>query len=351
MADSAQMGELSTLGRRSWTFVGVVLASAIIFFVLAQLSGLVVPLVIAAVLGILFVPLADWLDKYLPRSAAAGLVLVGLLALGYVVVLVTVNGVIDQASEIGTQIEAGLDALAEWLRGFGLSLGSPAETVGDIEDVVSNIVPGVASFVGGAFSSISAFIIGTFVAIFFLYFMLKDWDVLSGWVGSHLGVGGDVGAGIVEDTVWSMRTYFYVLTGSALVSAVLIGLAMGLLGLPLVFTVALVTFVTSYIPYLGAIFSGAFAFLIALGSGGIQDAVIVLVVILVVQNVIQPIVQTKFTEDALHLHPIVSFGSTIVGTALAGILGATLSAPVVAMLIGINKRLAEQKSPTVEPNT
>ncbi len=43
--------------------------------------------------------------------------------------------------------------------------------------------------------------------------------------------------------------------------------------------------------------------------------------ILVVQNVVQPIVQTKFTKDALDLHRSSRFGSTIVGTALAGILG------------------------------
>jgi predicted PurR-regulated permease PerM len=351
MSDPLPADGLGSLGRRSWTFVGVVIAAAIIYLVFAQLSGLVVPLVVAAVLGILFVPLVDWGDQYIPRSVSAGLVLVGLLALGYLTVVVTVNGVIDQAPEIGMQLQAGLEALAEWLRDLGLSVGNQAATVGELEEVLGNIVPGLASFVGGAFSSLSAFVIGTFVAIFFLYFVLKDWDELSGWVGGHLRVPDDVGSGIVEDTVWSMRTYFYVLTGSALVSAVIIGLAMGLLGLPLVFTVALVTFVTSYIPYLGAIFSGAFAFLIALGAGGIRDAVIVVVVILVVQNVVQPIVQTKFTKDALDLHPIVTFGSTIVGTALAGILGATLSAPIVAMLISINKRLAKHKEPAGEPSS
>ncbi len=351
MSDPPQADGLGSLGRRSWTFVGVVIAAAIIYWVFAQLSGLVVPLVVAAVLGILFVPLVDWGDQYIPRSVSAGLVLVGLLALGYLTVVVTVNGVIEQAPEIGVQIQAGLEALAEWLRDLGLSVGNQAATVGELEEVIANIVPGLASFVGGAFSSLSAFVIGTFVAIFFLYFVLKDWDELSGWVGGHLSVPRDVGAGVVDDAVWSMRTYFYVLTGSALVSAVIIGLAMGLLGLPLVFTVALVTFVTSYIPYLGAIFSGAFAFLIALGAGGIRDAVIVVVVILVVQNVVQPIVQTKFTKDALDLHPIVTFGSTIVGTALAGILGATLSAPIVAMLISINKRLAEHKNLTAESST
>lgn len=332
------------MGRAAWSFVGVVLAASIVYYVAAQLSGLFVPLVVAAVLGILFAPLTDWLNRWMPRALAAGLVLVALVALGYVVVLVTLNGVIEQAPEIGSQIQSGLEALARWLGDLGLTSGSEATTVLELEETLSGILPGLASFIGGAFSSLSAFVIGTFVAVFFLYFVLKDWDMLSGWVGGHLGVQEDVGAGMVEDTVWSMRTYFYVLTGSALVSGVLIGLAMVILGLPLAFTVALVTVVTSYIPYLGAIFSGAFAFLIALGAGGIEDAIIVLIVILVVQNVVQPIVQTKFTEDAMDLHPIVTFGSTIVGTALAGILGATLSAPVVAMLISINKRLSEHKN-------
>ena len=70
----------------------------------------------------------------------------------------------------------------------------------------------------------------------------------------------------------------------------------------------------------GAIISGAFAVLIALGSGGFGDAVIVLAVILVAQNVVQTIVQTKLTEGRLEMHPIVIFGSTIAGGALFGLL-------------------------------
>jgi putative heme transporter len=139
--------------------------------------------------------------------------------------------------------------------------------------------------------------------------------------------------------VWSMRQYFYVLTITAFVSAILIGGAMPVLGLPLGFTVAVVTFTTSYIPYLGAIFAGAFAFLIALGSGSITDTLILLAVILVVQNVVQPMLLVKLAQDRLDLHPIVVFGSTIVGAAFAGILGATLSAPVVAMVVRINQRV------------
>jgi predicted PurR-regulated permease PerM len=108
---------------------------------------------------------------------------------------------------------------------------------------------------------------------------------------------------------------------------------------PLAFTIALVTFVTSYVPYLGAIVSAAFAVLIALGSGGVLVAVIMLVVVLVVQNVVQPLMTNRMTASELNLHPVVAFGSTIVGAAIAGALGATLPAPVLAMIVKIYGRV------------
>ncbi|MDH4278885.1 MAG: AI-2E family transporter, partial [Acidimicrobiia bacterium] len=104
-----------------------------------------------------------------------------------------------------------------------------------------------------------------------------------------------------------------------------------------------VTFVTSYVPYLGAIFSGAFAVLIALGSTGTRDAIIMLLVILVVQNIVQTLMLTKLSSDLLNLHPIVNLASTIVGAAMAGLLGAMLSAPVVAIAIAVQQRLAAQR--------
>jgi len=114
---------------------------------------------------------------------------------------------------------------------------------------------------------------------------------------------------------------------------------MVVLDLPLAFTVALVTFVTSFIPYLGAILSGGFAVLVALGAGGLDDALIMLAVVLITQNVIQTLLLTKVTSDKLSLHPIVNLGSTIVGATIAGLVGATLSAPIVATLLAIRKRL------------
>jgi predicted PurR-regulated permease PerM len=70
-----------------------------------------------------------------------------------------------------------------------------------------------------------------------------------------------------------------------------------------------------------------------------------LVVILVVQNIVQTIVLVKLAGNALSLHPIVVLGATIIGAAVAGMLGAALSSPAVAVAILVRRRLAEASTP------
>lgn len=335
---------LVAFGRRSWAFVGVVIAAVILYVVLAGLSGLVIPLVVAAVVGTLFVPLVDKMAEHMQRKLAAGLVLIGLVVIGVGAVTVAIAGVVDQAPEIRDQLRAGLDTVRDWLEELGVDIGSAAELVEGAEDVVGGSVTGITAYLGTVFSSAAAFIGGTFVGLFILFYMLADWSEFTGWIGSHLGAPADLGAGVVDDATWSIRRYFYALTLTSLVTAVVIGAAATIIGVPLAFTIGLVTFVTSYVPYVGAFVSGAFAVLIALGAGGMSDALIILAVILVVQIVIQPLLQNRMTASELDLHPVVSFGSTIVGGALAGVLGATLSAPVLAMIIKIVDRVKHYRS-------
>ncbi len=338
---SAKRDRLTTLGIRSWAVVGIVAASVIIYAALAGLSGLVIPLVIAAVIGTLFVPLVDKISAHMPRKLAAAIVLIGLIIIGIGSVWVAVAGIADQTSEISDQLASGIDAARAWLVNLGIEPTSAQSMSDGVGDVAASSVSGLSSFFSTAFSSVSAFIAGTFVGLFLLFYILTDWDEFSTWLGSHLGVPKDLGAGMVEDATWSIRRYFYALTLTSLVTAVIVGGSAAAIGVPLAFTIGLITFITSYVPYIGAFISGAFAVLIALGAGGAGDAAVILVVILVVQMVIQPLLQNRMTASELDLNPVVSFGSTIVGGVFAGVLGAMLSAPVVAMIIKIIGRVRD----------
>ncbi len=336
---------LARVGVRGWLWVGVVAWAAIVYGALASISGLVLPLVVAAVIGALFAPLVTRLAGLgLPRRLAGVLVMVGLVAVFVVAIQVTVAGVVDQAPEIGRQLSAGVDAAAVWIEDSGIALDDGEALVEGASDVGSWLLRGVASSFQSVFSGTLAFLAGLLVGLFFLYYLLAEWDDLLHWLAGHLGVGPELGRGILVDATSAVRQYFFGLTVTSLIVAVIVGVTMLVLGLPLAGTIALVTLVTSYVPYLGAIFSGAFAFLIALGSGGPTEAVIVLVAVLVAQNLVQTVVQTKLTSDQLRIHPMVNFGSTIVGASLAGLVGATLSAPVVAIVLRTNQRLRTHRA-------
>jgi predicted PurR-regulated permease PerM len=282
---------------------------------------------------------ASALARVMPRQLASILVLLGIGVLAVFVIGVVVVGIIDQGPEILDQTQAAIDLGRNWLAEQGITVTLVDDVRDQISSFVDEVLPGLLSYVPSAFSGISSFLVSTFIALFILYFVLAEWDTLASWVGSNLGVPQDLGEGIVADATRSFRDYFYVLTLSSLPVALMVWVTALLLGVPLAFTIALITFVTSYVPYLGALVSSVFALLIAFGSGGIVPALIMLVVILIAQNVVQPIVQRQLERNALDLHPIVGFGSTIVGSVLFGILGATLSAPAVAMVMRVRDRV------------
>jgi predicted PurR-regulated permease PerM len=330
--------------------VGIFVATSIIYASLASLSGLVVPLVVSIVIGVLVVRVVDRLQAAgLPRRVGVALVMIGLFAAGIGSIWTAVGGVVQQGPEIGAQVAAGIETLDEVLMDAGLLDDVETGLFDRLEDVLPQAAAGVAGVLSNAFSGVVAFLVGTFVAVFFLYYLLTDWEKLVDWLARHLGAPDDLSVSIIEDTMLALREYFKGLSIASIIVAAIIGLTMWALGLPLAFTVALVTFATAYIPYLGAIFSGAFAFLVAIGSGGIGQALVVLAVILVAQNLVQTLVQNKLTSDQLSIHPIVNFGSTIVGIALAGVLGATLSAPIVASLIRMTNRVRSYRT-GIEPS-
>lgn len=332
---------LVRVGLRSWLLVGVLTFTGAVLWLLAQVSGFVVPFVIAIVLGALFAPLVGRLQaRGVPRSGGALLVLLGLTVVVVGSAWLVVAGVVGQAPQIRTELTAGLDTLTSWLQGRGVDAGSGATASSQVESAAGTAVGGILSAVGGVFSSAIALGIGVAIGAFLVYYVLVDWDGLTRWVGGHLGVDREMGVVVVDDAAVAVRRYFWALTLSAAVTAVVIGGTAWVMDIPLAFTIAVITMVTSYVPYIGAIVSGAFATLIALGANGIDAAIVMLVVILVVQNIVQTIVLVKLAGAALSLHPIVVLGATIIGAAIAGMLGAALASPAVAVALTVRRRLA-----------
>lgn len=340
-APASTTGSLRRWGTSAWMLLGILVLASVVYGALATLSGLLVPLVIAAVIGTLASPVVDWLHRHhVPRQLGAVIVMVAIVVVLVAAVVVSVRGIIEQSDQLGDELAAGVDKVGAWLADADVEIGTGSNIVDTGGSLGIDWVGGLATYFTTIFSSALAFVVGVFLGVFFLYYILSDWHRLRDWLGRNLGVPADLGAGIIDDVTGLIRRGFGALTASSIVTAVLIAATMVVLDLPLAFTVGFVTFVTSYIPYIGAIFSGAFGFLVALGAGGTTQALVLLVVILVVQNLVQTVVGNRLTSSSLSIHPIAALMSTIVGASLAGLVGAMLSAPVLASIIAVRRRVA-----------
>ena len=344
-SDRRSRSRLRQLGVSSWSVVGVAAAALTVTLVAGAFAGVIVPLVVAAVMGALLHPVVDRLERVgCPRSVGSALVLAGLVMIVVAAVWMTVVGVLDQGDEISAQVTRGLDYLDERTNANWDGIDDADGATGSLGDALPHLFGGLSSWFGSIFSGLASFIVGTGISAFFLYYVLRDWDALTTWLGAHLGVEPELGKTFVDDANGAVRSYFGAITVSSVITALVIGSAAVILDVPLAFTISLVTFVTSYVPYIGALFSGAFAVLISLGGAGMAEAVTMLIVIVLAQNLVQTVLVTKMSSDSLSIHPIVNLGSTIVGGALAGLLGAMLSAPVVAIVIMVHQGLAANRT-------
>jgi len=143
--------------------------------------------------------------------------------------------------------------------------------------------------------------------------------------------------------VWlTLGRYIRVQALVSLADAILIGLGLVILQVPLAPALAVLTFFAGFIPIVGAVVAGALAVLVALVSNGPTTALLVVGLVILVQqiesNVLQPLLQGR----SLHLHAAVVLLAVAAGGTLFGIAGAFLAVPVAAIVATVLRYLTEQ---------
>ena len=117
----------------------------------------------------------------------------------------------------------------------------------------------------------------------------------------------------------------------AFVDAVGIGVGAAIIGVPLALPLAVLVFIGSFIPVVGAPVTGAIAVLLALVANGPVNALIMLGIVLLVQQLESHILQPLVMGKAVALHPVAVILSVAAGSYLAGIPGALFSVPILAV--------------------
>jgi len=331
---------LRDLGFTSWLLVGFVLIIFGVVWLLDLTSTIVMPVILAGVLGAVAGPLVGWLERHrIPRVAGAILVLLGLVAIGVIIFLLVFGGISSNSSEISAKLNKALDKIQGWLQDLGIDKTDAKNDVKkELPEIKTTLLSGVSKGIGGLSSLVFFLAFATLSTLF----VLKDGPVMHRFINRHLGVPEPLANVVTTNVAKSLRSYFLGVTIIAAFNAIVIGLAALILGVPLAGTIAVVTFVAAYIPFVGAWVAGAFAVLLALGTEGETAALIMAVVALLANGLLQQLIQPLVMGATLGLNPIVVLIVTIGAGALFGMVGLTLAAPLTSAAVHISNELRSQ---------
>jgi predicted PurR-regulated permease PerM len=336
---------LRDLGLAAWFLVGVAALLVGLVLLLGATAAITQPVLAAFVVACVASPLVHWLGRHsVPRAAGAALALLLLIAIVVLVIVLVVGGITSQSDEISSQSGSAVDRIEGWLEDAGVS-SSGASSAGDtatdsVTSGASTLIHGIV----GAIEGLASLALGLSFAALSLFFLLKDGPAMRAWVNNHLGVEEAVARTITGNVIVSLRRYFGGVTIVAAFNAVVVGLGAIVLGVPLAGTIAVVSFVTAYIPYVGAFVAGFFAVVLTLGAEGTTDAIIMLVIVLLANGLLQNILQPIAFGATLGLNPLVVLIVTIGAGALFGMVGLVLAAPLTSAAVHISADLARAKA-------
>jgi putative heme transporter len=333
---------LRDLGFASWMLVGFVLIIVGVIWLLGKTSTIVMPVILAGVLGAVAGPLVEKLQGHkVPRAAGAGLVLLGLVAIAALIVFLVVHGITANSGDISSQATKALDKIESSLKDAGVNTANAkADVKKEVPQIGQTLIHGVAAGVSGL-GSLVFFL--SFAALS-TFFVLKDGPVMSRFVTRHMGLPVPVAEIVTREVASGLRNYFTGVTIVAAFNAVVVGLGALVLGVPLPGTIAVVTFVTAYVPYIGAWTAGIFAFVLALGSQGASDALVLALVIFLANGLLQNLLQPFVFGATLSLNPLAVLIVTIGAGALFGMVGLTLAAPLTSAAVHISAALREPEA-------
>jgi len=335
---------LRDLGRTAWLLVGLFAVLAGLVWLLGTTYTITGPLVVATIVATVSMPIVARLVRHRwPRAAAAVVVLLGLAALAALVLVVVVGGITSQSSEVKKNAQSAANEAETWLTSVGVNesgaAGAKSSVEKDVPEIISTLTKGVIHGIQG----ITSVAFGLSLALLSLFFLLKDGPSMRAWVDRHLGLPPPVAKTVTGGIIRSLRGYFRGVTLVAAFNGVVVGLGALALGVPLAGTIAVVTFVTAYIPFIGAFFAGAFAVVIALGANGTTTALIMLAIVLVANGLLQNLVQPFAMGSALDLNPLVVLVVTIGAGCIFGMLGLVLAAPLTSAAVHITRDLARAR--------
>src|SRR5215218_6183471 len=347
--DAAMPAWYQTAAAASWRFLAIAGAVSVVIYALVHLRVIVIPIIVAVLASTLLLPLVSWLKRHrLPDGLAAALaMLAAALALAAVATAIAPT-LDDQFGDLRAQAEDGVRQATDQLAKppFNLSERELRDRVDNgLQTLRENSGP-LARGLGSSAVLLGEVLTGLIVAVLLCFFLLKDGAAMWAWVLRLVRKGSRDDTDEVGKRVYTaLAGYVRGIAMVGVVDAVLIAIALLIIGVPLVVPLAVITFFAAFVPLIGAFVAGLLAVLVALVSGGLLDAALVLGAIILVQQVEGHLLYPVLMGRTVHLHPAVIVIALATGGILAGIVGVFLAVPVAGIFSVILQFAQDRPSP------
>jgi putative heme transporter len=320
----------------SWRLIIVVFAIALVFYATSRVELLFVSVFLSLVFTAVLRPFVDLMHKVMPRGLATALALLGGVLILAGLVTYVVYSVADQWTDLSAQFSKGIQRIVDWLENGDLPFSVTSDQVvqwleSGKQWLISNAGDLAGQVAAGAGSVVEVFtclVLALFMTVFFLSRGAQMWT----WFLNQLPTGARDTFQVAAGVGWF--TFSGYTRGTMLVAmsdGFLAFILLQAVGVPLSAPLAVLVFMGAFIPLIGAPVAMIIAMIVALAAiGPLQAAIVGVGIALIGQfegHILQPLIMGK----QVSLHPVVVALSVTAGTLTAGILGAVVSVPLVAV--------------------
>lgn len=327
---------LRTSAGWSWRVLLLIVVVALAFWSTSQVQLLFIAIFMALVFTAVLRPLVDFYGKIMPRGLATGLGL--LTAVLFVAGLLTyvISSVAGQWSSLQEKFSKGIEQIFDFLEDGPLPFSFTYDDFSEwldtatewIQDHAGSIAGEAASRAGAVFEVFTAIALALFCTIFFLARGKSMWAWFLDQLPSSARNTWDraANAGWYAFSGYTRGTVIIALTDGILAAILLL-----ILGVPLAAPLAVLVFIGAFIPLIGAPAAMVIAMVVALAADGIWSAAIVGIGIALIGQFEGHILQPLIMGKQVSLHPVVIALVVTGGTLIAGILGAVIAVPLIAV--------------------
>ncbi|MGW6576983.1 AI-2E family transporter [Streptomyces sp. NPDC054945] len=318
-----------------WRFLVLAAALWVVMRVIGSVRLVALAFVAALLITALLEPTVSRLHRVgLSRGLATAVTaLFGFVVLGLIGWFV-VWQVLDNLDNLSGRLQEGIEELKRWLLDspFHVTEQQINDVAGRLSDAIGTSTSEITSTGLQGVTVLVEILTGMLLAMFSTLFLLYDGRRIWRWTLKLVPAAARPDVADAGPAAW--RTLTAYVRGTmivAFIDALFIGLGIYFLGVPLAVPIAVVIFLASFVPLVGAVASGALAVVVALVTQGVFTALMTLLVVLVVQQIEGHVLQPFILGRAVRVHPLAVVLSVSAGGVLAGIGGAVVAVPLVAV--------------------